>query len=56
MVLDKTVDETVLSVSEKDYGKTFFPGRYRVEFNFYFYDSQGERVEIPTTVEEITVK
>lgn len=51
-----STDETVLSLSEKDYGKTFFPGRYRVEFDFYFYDSQGERVEIPTVAEEVTVR
>lgn len=51
-----STDETVLSLSEKDYGKTFFPGRYRVEFDFYFYDPQGERVEIPTVAEEVTVR
>lgn len=48
--------ETVLCLSEENYGKTFLPGKYRVEFDFYFYNAEGEEVVIPTTAEEIMVK
>lgn len=51
-----SVNETNLCLEEDDYGKTFFSGKYRVEFDFYFYDSEGERVRIPTVTEEIVVR
>lgn len=51
-----SANKTHLCLKEEDYGKTFFPGKYRVEFDFYFYSTKGDRVEIPTVAEEVTVR
>jgi hypothetical protein len=49
-------EPNTLYLSEEDYGITFFPGKYRVEFSFYIYNDDSEKVYLPAVSEEVTVK
>ena len=52
---DYTSIEEILTLNEKDYGTTFFPGKYRVEFEFYYVNENSERIDFPKKEIEFTV-
>jgi hypothetical protein len=48
-------EQSTICLSEADYDTTFLDGKYRVEFEFYIYNDDDEKVYLPAISKEISV-